>query len=253
MEGKDFQILGKFARILAHSRISNRSDFAVIPVEGFNPERIRNLKTGMEATLGRKMLAAALLDRDYRCGKERESIEKNCASFCEYVKIYRRKEIENFLLVPSAIDRAAERRVADRAKRTGEKLTYDSSATAILEKFAAERKSYVTAQYLASRQRFERLRSSGLSDASISENALVEFEETWDDLNSRLEMIPGKEAMGFLSHHFQTLYGVMLTASAILDAMRLEEVPEEMRQIISDLSLFAAAKTSVTIERVAAA
>src|SRR3954447_9814201 len=115
------------------------------------------------------------------------------------------------------------------------------------------RKSYVTAQYLASRQRFERLRSSGLSDASISENALVEFEETWDDLNSRLEMIPGKEAMGFLSHHFQTLYGVMLTASAILDAMRLEEVPEEMRQIISDLSLFAAAKTSVTIERVAAA
>jgi len=45
----------------------------------------------------------------------------------------------------------------------------------------------------------------------------------------------------------------MLTASAILDAMRLEEVPEEMRQIISDLSLFAAAKTSVTIERVAAA
>jgi len=42
VEGKDFQILGKFARILAHSRISNRSDFAVIPVEGFNPERIRN-------------------------------------------------------------------------------------------------------------------------------------------------------------------------------------------------------------------
>ena len=123
--------------------------------------------------------------------------------------------------MPSAIDRAAERRVADRAKRTGEKLTYDPSATAILEKFAAGRKSYVTAQYLASRQRFERLRSSGLSDASISENALVEFEETWDDLNSRLEMIPAKEAMGFLSHHFQTLYGVMLTASAILDAMTI--------------------------------
>ncbi len=65
VEGKDFQILGKFARKLGFSSVGNRSDFAVVPIGGFNPERIKNLKIGMEITLGGKILAAAVLDRDY--------------------------------------------------------------------------------------------------------------------------------------------------------------------------------------------
>ena len=51
LEGKDFQILGRFARKLGYDAVANRSDFAVVRVEGFNPERIRNLKSGMETTL----------------------------------------------------------------------------------------------------------------------------------------------------------------------------------------------------------
>jgi len=43
VEGKDFQILAKLARKLGVTRVANRSDFAVIPVDGFNPERVRNL------------------------------------------------------------------------------------------------------------------------------------------------------------------------------------------------------------------
>jgi energy-coupling factor transporter ATP-binding protein EcfA2 len=52
VEGKDFQIIGKFARKLGATGVGNRRDFAVVPVEGFNPERIRSLKSGMETTLG---------------------------------------------------------------------------------------------------------------------------------------------------------------------------------------------------------
>ena len=51
VEGKDFQIIGRFAAKLGNSAVGNRRDFAVVPVEGFNPERIRSLRTGMEATL----------------------------------------------------------------------------------------------------------------------------------------------------------------------------------------------------------
>jgi predicted ATPase len=52
VEGSDFQILSKFARKMKFSKVENRSDFAVIPVEAFSPERIRSLKAGIEATLG---------------------------------------------------------------------------------------------------------------------------------------------------------------------------------------------------------
>lgn len=106
VEGKDFQILGKFARKLNQTGVGNRRDFAVIPVNGFNPERIHNLKDGIETTLGSKIITAAILDRDYRSDEECEVIANECRNFCDFVVIHQRKEIENFLLVPSAIDRA---------------------------------------------------------------------------------------------------------------------------------------------------
>lgn len=242
VEGKDFQILGKFARKLGFESVGNRSDFAVVPVEGFNPERIRSLKAGMEATLGGRILAAALLDKDYRSEGEREEIAKQCGSFCDYVTIYERKEIENFLLVPTAIDRASARRVADQAKRVGRDIQYSSDAAVLLEDFASQRKSYVTAQYVADRRRFARSKSSSQSEATITEEALVEFEGYWKDAESRLKVIPGKEALGALNDTLQKQYGVSITATAIIDAMKTTEVANEMQGIIHDLSKFASSK-----------
>ena len=73
----------------------------------------------METTLGGKILAAAILDKDYRSEKERKWIEKECKSFCDLATIHRSKEIENYLLVPDAINRSAERKIVDQAKRSG--------------------------------------------------------------------------------------------------------------------------------------
>jgi energy-coupling factor transporter ATP-binding protein EcfA2 len=155
VEGKDFQILGKFGNKLGNSTVSNRSNFAVVPVEGFNPDRIRSLKSGMETTLGGKIAAAAILDNDYRSMRERQSITEGCSRFCDFVAIHKRKEVENFLLVPAAIDRAAARKVADRAKRASVDIAYVPIAETFLRDFAASKKSYVMAQYLA----FSRVRT----------------------------------------------------------------------------------------------
>jgi len=244
VEGKDFQILGKFARMLGSTRVGNRSDFAVVPVEGFNPERIRSLIMGMEATLGGKIRAAAIFDRDYRCDGERASIADECKSFCNYVAVHNRKEIENFLLVPTAIDRAAARRVADRAKRTGEEIEYCSHTAELLDNFAIEKKSYVTAQYLADRRLFERKVSSGLHEATINEVALREFEEHWKSPFRRLELISGKDALSAVNQHLQDRYGVSVTPTGIIDAMHIDEVPDEMKQLVLDIAEFALARVS---------
>lgn len=105
-----FSDFGKFARKLNFDRVANRRDFAVVPVEGFSPDRIRSLKIGMEATLGGPVLAAAVFDRDYRSELECSAIANECLSFCVSVSIHKCKEIENFLLVRSALDRAVIRK-----------------------------------------------------------------------------------------------------------------------------------------------
>src|SRR6476646_9168381 len=55
VEGKDFQILSRFARRLGLEGVANLSDFAVIPVHGFNPQKVKDFASGMEATLGAKL------------------------------------------------------------------------------------------------------------------------------------------------------------------------------------------------------
>jgi hypothetical protein len=238
VEGKDFQIFGSFARKLRFDKVASRSDFAVFPVEGFNPDRVRGLKLGMETAIGNKILAAAIFDKDYRSGDECKSICEKCKSFCDYVTIYSRKEIENFLLVPNALDRACERRIKDHAKRTEHKATYSSSCATLLDEFANQKKAYVMAQYLDSRKRFERSISSGRSDATIHEAVLVELEELWKDKEARLAVIPGKDALSALNYHLQEKYGVNGTAAAIIDAMTVKDIPIEMKGLIQEIAAF---------------
>lgn len=241
VEGKDFQILGKFARKLDSIRVGNRSDFAVVPIDGFNPERARSLKAGMEATLGAKVLAAAILDRDYRCIGECEAIRRDCEDFCEYVTIHSRKEVENFLLVPEAIDRTAAQKINERVRRTRIARTYKPEAAKILFEHSEDRKNYVTSQILNERGRFERLRSPGLHPTQVDEMALDELESVWRNPLARLDLISGKEALSAFNRFLQDSYGVSITSTSIIDAMRVHEIPTEIVALVERLAEFSQA------------
>ena len=240
VEGKDFQILGRFAQKLNLPKVSTRANFAVVPVNGFNPQRIRNLKLGMETTLGGQVQAAAVLDRDYRSEAERRSISEECKEFCNLVFIHTHKEIENFLLVPSAIDRAAARKVTDRAKRTGKSDTYSDCTCDLLNRFAEDQKTHVMAQHLAKRRHFEKANNPKIDESTFNESLLKEFDESWKTFELRMSLIPGKEAISFLNQYLQQKYSVSVTPTSIIDAMHIEEVPGEMCQLLSDIDQFTA-------------
>ncbi|KTD63577.1 hypothetical protein Lsan_1010 [Legionella santicrucis] len=244
VEGKDFQILGKFAKKLKVDIVSNRSEFAVIPVEGFNPERIRSLKIGMEFTLGVEILVTAIMDKDYRSNEECLSIIAQCKNFCDNVIIHKRKEIENFLLVPEAIRRAISRKIEDTLKRIGKKLEYPNDIGNLLDDFAISKKHYLTAQYLEFNERFARSNSTGQHKSTINEQTLNEFESRWGSPLTRLEIIPGKEALSVLNQDIQKVCGLSLTPTAIIEAMHVDEVPEEMHSLIKHLLEFSSAKLS---------
>jgi hypothetical protein len=113
VEGKDFQIFSAFARKLGQQAVANRSDFAVIPVEGFNPQKVRDFSKGMELTLGGKLLKAVIFDRDYRSEDEVTKVRGQLGKLAKIAHIHKRKEIENYLLEPAAIDRALARRIRE--------------------------------------------------------------------------------------------------------------------------------------------
>ena len=242
VEGKDFQVFSKYARSLNLTEVGNRASFAVIPIEGFNPDRVRTLKKGIELTLGGEIRAAVVLDRDFRSDAECDAIIKRCSEYCELAIIHRRKEVESFLLVPEAIDRAACKRTRERALMTGVEMRYKDECADILDAFAEDQKSYITSQFIESRRRFVRESVPGEAEASTNQAALEAFEVNWaQGASRRFELVPAKAALSKINQHLQTRYGISVTAAGIISALHVDEIPSEMRELLCRLTEFAAA------------
>ena len=241
VEGDDFQVFARYARKIGHHDLGNRATFAVVPIGGFSPDRVRSLKNGIEITLGGRIKAAIVLDRDFRSDAECNASKSRCQTFCELAIIHRCKEVESFLLVPKAIDRAARRRIQARARRTGTSTEYAGRCSDVLEDFAQGQKSYVISQYLASRRRFARHTTPGEDEATADRAALEEFEADWaKSLARRLQLIPAKKALSAVNRYLQEHYQVSVTSAAIIDAIHVDEIPTEMRCLLESLGEFAA-------------
>jgi energy-coupling factor transporter ATP-binding protein EcfA2 len=245
VEGKDFQILSRFARKLALDAVANRSDFAVVPVEGFNPQKVKDFAAGMEATLGAKVLKVAIFDRDYRCDAEVAKITAELERFCWHAIVHDRKELENFLLHPHAIERAIRKRVKERQREDPTAPPFGEDIAALLMRLADGFKNPVQARLVSARHQFERTNRTTLDAVTISEAAMNEFDQRWANPEGRMSMVPGKELLSALNAHLQQAHRIALSPVSIvesflggevcpqlatllqkLDQLRTEEVPE---------------------------
>ena len=238
VEGKDFQILSAFAHKLKYQEVANRSEFAVIPIEGFNPQKVADFSKGIEMTLGGKILKAVILDKDYRPESEIEATRLFLNTFVSLSHIHSRKELENYLLDPSVIERALDRKIADYNNRNESLLRREDSVEDIIKSLTEPLRSKVSAQYLSKGLTYEKPRNSKLDESTITQKLIEQFDKSWNSLPERLSIIPGKELMAELNTYFQEHYKVSLTAKFIINEMRSGEVPQEIVKLIQELDDF---------------
>jgi len=242
VEGNDFSILSKFARKLGLNRLANREQFAVVPIHGFNTERVRNLKEGIERALGGAVHAAIVLDRDFRSLEECDAIADGCRKFCDLAVIHTCKELESFLLVPEAIDRAARGRIAERVRRTGSTINFTGGCAETLDVFVQNERRYVFSQFTASRRQYLRTLKSHEDERATDQVTMEALESDWNrGLQRRLEMMPAKDALSAVNQHLQEHYAINVTPTNIINAMRDDEVPPEMRSLLRRLATFVTA------------
>lgn len=238
VEGKDFQILSNFARKLGRPQVANRTDFAVIPVEGFNPSKVHDFLLGMKKTIGREVLAGVVFDRDYRstdeCKKELSELRK----YTVFAHIHNRKEIENFLLVPLPLQRAIEFRLKERRQRTGKNIDFNENITNLLEEITAPLRYRVEAKYLARRRMFEKAKKPGIDESTIDEQLMAEFEKKWADPTGRYLLVPGKNTLTALNTYLQTKFKITVSAAVIIKFFHKEEIPREMVALVDKIDEF---------------
>jgi hypothetical protein len=242
LEGADFSLLRLFARKLGMRELANGIGLAVVRLDGFAGwERVRSVAWGFEQVLGTRISLSIVLDRDFRSEEELDFLRQQLARDVSFVHIHQRKEFENYLLNPDALSRAISRALADRSRRGASGLPQDIDTASLLEEIVELHREEWRGQYQA--RRAEYLRRTGVDIATLNTQTSRWFESKWQDPIARLDVVHGKTTLAVLNSRLQASYGITVTPSRIVDAMRAVELPNDLVELLEGLEAFRAAST----------
>lgn len=239
LEGEDFKILRQYASKLGFSQLATGLEFAVMGLGGSrDPKTIHSICEGMERALSRKLVFAAVLDRDYRTPGEVSRIQQQM-NFLHPGHVLAKKEIENYLLVPAVLDRALASSEAQRAHRAGERVQRAlPPANELLVEVTDALLDEVEARIVSNVVDEQKLQNPGLERSTIFRQAKASFRAQWADLDQRLDVVPGKQTLSHFNGLTQDRCGLSLTTSAIIRAFHPEEIPHELKRLLRSLDTF---------------
>jgi hypothetical protein len=239
VEGKDYPLLQKLARAAGFKELSAGIDLPAVPSDGFgNWIKVKDTAWGIRKILGGPFLTASLLDRDFRSAEEIAAITRELEEEIDLALILNRKEIENYLLVPSAICSAIN--AGSRPKnRQGQKVICEvREVTTELTKIADGLEGSARAQYLAKRSEYLRKSGDHRDPATILKDTSDWFDKEWRTLEGRSRILPGKEMLARLREWAQHKFGVTLTAASLCGKMSASDLDPTLYEILRRLDVF---------------
>lgn len=227
----DYKIIRRFARKLGLIELSSGNDITAFESGGFSSwDKIKSFAWGFKTTLNSDIHVGAIFDRDYWCEEELNEISNELNGKLDFAHIHKRKEIENYLLVPSVLERVLANSIKDREKRTGEQIEESETIYHILDRVSNEFVNESQSQYIA--RRIDYFKKSSQDSATITVGAIEKFNKKWKDLNLRMEIVPGKETLRLLRSELQRIYSVNITDAKIIDEFKKEEIPNELIELL---------------------
>lgn len=239
MEGEsDFRLVRRFARKLGLNELASGTELTSIGSKGFASwERIRDMASGFETALGVGLHVGAVFDRDYWCREEIDSVLDDLKRHLEFAHIHERKEIENYLLVADVLERALDKAIQERARRTGRGVAHRTeSVEAILRRLTDPLKAQVQSQYISKRVNF--LRRTPQDDATVTAETIELFDKQWSRMSTRMIVVPGKQALALLRDEIGKTYSVSLTDHRIVSEFSQEEIPSDLLELLHGLEQY---------------
>ena len=239
---RDYKIIRRFAKVLNLAELAAGSGLTPLESGGFESwPKVQALAWGFRNTLGAELRIGAIYDRDYRWDEESAELAGKMEKEVEFAHFHRRKEIENYLLHPDVLQRAAEKASLERARRTGQETGADCSIDGILESVTTQLRSECSGQYISRYCAY--FRSSGRDQATLTTEALDIFDKRWCRMESRVEIVPGKEVLKAVRDRLRESHGITLTNWRIIDCYRQEEVPDDLVELLRRLDAFRGNRT----------
>ena len=238
----DFGIIRRFAQRLGYADLASGCDVTAVPSNGFSSwERVHALGWGIPRALGKNLLIAVVYDRDYWSTEHIGEIQKKLETSTAFVHFHARKEIENYLLVPSVFYRALTDALSEKKERGDVQkvaMPTEQDIRTLLAEITESEKSAVQAQYIARRQDFLRQSHSKLDLATAAQETLQFIDSKWRILEDRIEIVPGKLVLAALRQRVRERFSVNVSDHRVIGAFQLDEVPADLRRLIEGLESF---------------
>jgi hypothetical protein len=218
LEGKDLSFLRAFHAILCPNSETPLDALPNLSIGGWGGWGYAiGSNMALRNTVGDQITTYCILDSDYHTHQEIEERYRQAIDRGIHLHIWRWKEIENYLLSPAVIARIIKRRAKTEYPNEEEIRTFLLCA--------CEEEKDVVLDGLATNQD----RSLGRSGANrIARGYLAQHWEA-----ERLFLVGGKALLARLNNWTQEAYGVSVGAMAIAKAFRPNELPDEVRAIIT--------------------
>ena len=223
VEGKDLKFLKRFQDLLFPGTGAPFDTLPNMPIRGWNgwPYAVGSAMLLTNA-FGEQIITYCVLDSDFYCEATIKSRYQEAAERKVNLHIWSKKEIENYLLVPSAIHRVITQRASGDIPSEGDLLQAINSI--------AERLKNDTIDAL-SQEIHNNNRREGIRSANRKARAIVE--DAWTTQDAKFSVVSGKKVISQISNWSQKTIGVSFGASAISYEIKATELDREITDVIS--------------------
>jgi len=175
-------------------------------------------------SIGQSIRSYCIFDSDFHTPNQIADREREAADKGLCLHIWKKKEIENYLLVPTAIYRT----VAHRARDIEPRLSVELISQKLFEIagiFRDEVMDAYSAEFLAEN------RAGGATQANRA--ARQRMTGRWETAEERLSLVSGKQILGKLSEWMQQNYGVPISPMRIARELRRNEIADEVVDVLT--------------------
>lgn len=216
-EGQDASILRRIARTLGLEHVANERGVAIIELGGYSHwGEIPPFVWLTKELLPEALTTFVVLDRDYRPEQVITEVEADFGRQGIDAHIWRRKELESYLLSESAIARISGAEPSDittMLQMIMDTLKHDVSARLLYERGAAEK-------------------SNSRHAVTVTETFLREFEKEWANPEYRKKVCPPKRILSALNQRLQADGKKSVSTMALARALRPSELPTEIVEVL---------------------
>jgi hypothetical protein len=230
-EGKDSRILSKVAKKQSGMDFISSATVTLMKTDGFaNWSRVSTSSWVFENFFGFHIPVAAVFDRDYRCDDEIEEFLRDVNTKDTHCRILPFKEIENLLLVPSAVS-AVVRRYSTRTLPDD----WDQEILSIFKSCFEKMRSKTLSARIGSRIAYEVGKGSKKDIATISATEEEDFTKAWPNDDFKQKVLPGKIVFSEIAGKVQEKFAVTLTPARVIDELGIEDIAPEIFEILQDI------------------